>query len=65
KIRTVCERAIAQLKSCMGLKSTQLRDTRSIKSNILFAGITQLIALSIFYKSGTFTNVRAIKTLVA
>ena len=65
KIRTVCERAIAQLKSCMGLKSTQLRDTRSIKSNILFAGITQLIALIIFYKSGTFTNVRAIKTLVA
>lgn len=65
KIRTVCERAIAQLKSCMGLKSTQLRDTRSIKSNILFAGITQLIALIIFYKSETFTNVRAIKTLVA
>lgn len=65
KIRTVCERAIAQLKSCMGLKSTQLRDTRSIKSNILFAGITQLIALIIFYNSGAFTNVRAIKTLVA
>lgn len=65
KIRTVCERAIAQLKSCMGLKSTQLRDTRSIKSNILFAGITQLIALIIFYNSGTFTNVRAIKSLVA
>lgn len=65
KIRTVCERAIAQLKSCMNIKSTQLRDTRSIKSNILFAGITQLIALIIFYKSGTFSNVRAIKTLVA
>lgn len=65
KIRTVCERAISQLKSCMNIRSTQLRDTRSIKSNILFAGLTQLIALMIFYKSGTFTNVRAIKTLVA
>lgn len=65
KIRTICERAIAQLKFCMNIKSTQLRDTRSIKSNILFAGITQLIALIIFYKSRTFSNVRAIKTLVA
>lgn len=65
KIRTVCERAIAQLKSCMNIKSTQLRNTNSIKSNVLLAGITQLIALIIFYKSGQFSNVRAIKTLVA
>jgi len=47
KIKTVCERAIAQLKSCMNIKSTQL------------------IALIIFYRSGNFSNVRAIKTLVA
>ncbi|MGL6107771.1 MAG: hypothetical protein ACRC03_16750 [Romboutsia sp.] len=47
KVRTVCERAIAQLKSCMNIKSTQL------------------IALIIFYKSGKFSNVRAIKTLIA
>lgn len=65
KIRTVCERAIAQLKSCINIKSTQLRNTNSIKSSVIFAGITQLIALMIFYKSGNFSNVRAIKTLVA
>lgn len=65
KVRTVCERAIAQLKSCINIKSTQLRNTNSIKSNVILAGITQLIALIIFYKSGNFSNVRAIKTLIA
>lgn len=65
KIRTICERAIAQLKSCMNIKSTQLRNTQSIKSSIIFAGITQLIALIILYNSGDFSHPRAIKSLVA
>ncbi|GAA0710021.1 hypothetical protein GCM10008904_21350 [Paraclostridium ghonii] len=59
KIRTVCERAIIQL------KSTQFRNSRNIKPGALFAGIIQLIALIIFYKTGIFTNVITIKTLIS
>ncbi len=56
KIRTVCERAIAQIKSCINLKSTYFRNTNTIKTNILFAGITQLVAFIINYKLNKIDN---------
>lgn len=65
KIRTVCERAIAQLKSLMCLRASKLRNSTSIKSDVLLAGITQLIALIILYKSNQVKRPRAIKSLVA
>lgn len=65
KIRTVCERAIAQLKSLMCLPSNKLRKTISIKSDVLLAGITQLMAFIVLYKSNQIENPRAIKSLIA
>jgi hypothetical protein len=65
KIRTVCERAIAQLKSLICIESSKFRNTISIKANILFAGITQLISLIILYKTNRFDHPRAIKSIAA
>ena len=65
KIRTVCERAIAQIKSCFNIKSTYFRNTNTMKSNILFSGITQLITVVMAYKSNNFDNLKSIKSLVA
>ena len=63
KIRTVCERAIAQLKSLICIEASKLQKTISIKSRILFAGITQLVGLIILYKTNNIDHPRAIKSI--
>lgn len=44
KIRTVCERTIAQLKSMIQLKTSAIRNTITLQSNVFLAGIAQLVA---------------------
>ena len=65
KIRTVCERTIAQLKSFMQINISKINKTITLKSNILLAGITQLIAFIILHKSKHSTGRLAIKAMVA
>lgn len=65
KIRTVCERTIAQLKSFMQINISKINKTLTLKSNILFAGITQLIAFIILHKSKQTTGRLAIKAMIA
>jgi len=65
KIRTVCERTIAQLKSFMQINISKVNKTLTLKSNIFLAGITQLIAFIIIHKSKMTTGHLSIKTMVA
>lgn len=65
KIRTVCERTIAQLKSFMQINTSKINNTISLKSNVFLAGITQLIAFIILCKSKQSTGTLAAKTLIA
>lgn len=65
KIRTVCERTIAQLKSFMQINISKINKTITMKSNILIAGITQLIAFIILHKSKLSNGRLAIKAMVA
>lgn len=62
KKRTVCERAIAQLKDYLNINSSNIRNTTSLKSTILLAGITQLIGALIMIKSGKLDHLRAFKS---
>jgi len=65
KIRTVCERTIAQLKSFMQINISKINKTLTLKSNILLAGITQLIAFIILHKSKPSNGSLAIKAMIA
>jgi len=62
KKRTVCERAIGQLKDYLNINSSQLRNTTSLKSTILLAGITQLIGTLVMIRSGHLEHLRAFKS---
>ena len=62
KTRTVCERTIGQLKDLMNLKGSQIRNTESLKSVILLAGITQLIGVLIMMRSNHLDHLRAFKS---
>ena len=62
KTRTVCERAIGQLKDYISINSSQIRNTVSLKSTILLAGITQLIGVLIMIRSGHIDHLRTFKT---
>jgi|LGOV01.1.fsa_nt_gb hypothetical protein len=63
KERPVCERAIGQLKDLINIKGSQIRNTQSLKSTILLAGITQLIGVLIMVKSNYSNHLRAFKSI--
>jgi len=63
KIRTVYERTIGQLKDLININGSQIRNTESLKSVILLAGITQLIGVLIMIRSGHINHLRAFKTV--
>jgi len=65
KLRTVCERTIAQLKSFIQINISRIHKTLTLKSNILLAGITQLISFLILFRSKNTLGPLAIKTLIA
>jgi len=47
----------------MQLKSSEIRNTTSLKSDVLFAGIAQLVAFIIIYSSKTDASPIALKSL--
>lgn len=65
KLRTIVERSICQIKSFLQLKSSKIRNTISLKSDILIACIAQLIAFILMCKSGNYETPLAIKSLIA
>lgn len=56
---------IINLKSLMQLSSSKIRNTTSLKTDVLFAGITQLAAFIIIYNSNTDASPISTKSLFA
>ena len=65
KLRTIIERSISQIKNFMQLLSSRVRNTNSIKSDILLACISQLIAFILMYRTNNTETPLAIKSLIA
>ncbi len=65
RLRTICERSIAQIKSFIQIKTSKVRNTVSLKSDILLACISQLIAFILIFRTGNSDKPLAIKTLIA
>lgn len=65
RLRTICERSICQIKNFIQLKSSRVRNTVSLKSDILLACISQLIAFILIFKTKNYDNPLAIKSLIA
>jgi hypothetical protein len=65
KLRTICERSICQIKNFIQIKTSKVRNTVSLKSDILLACISQLIAFILIFKTGNSDKPLAIKTLIA
>lgn len=66
KLRTICERSICQIKNFMQIKSAKIKNTTSLKSDIVLSCIAQLIAFILLYRSQEkHTNPLAIKSLIA
>ena len=65
KIRTICERSISQLKNFIQIKTSKIRNTISLKSDVLLACISQLVVFILMYKSKRTETPLAIKSLIA
>ena len=65
QLRTICERSIAQIKSFIQLRTSKVRNTVSLKSDVLLACISQLIAFILIFKTGNSDKPLAIKSLIA
>ena len=65
KHRTVSERTINQLKAFIGIDNSKIRNTITLQSSILLAGISQLIAFIILFHSKYATGPLAIRTLIS
>ena len=65
RLRTICERSISQIKSFIQIKTSKIRNTISLKSDVLLACISQLIAFIVIFKTGNSDKPLAIKTLIA
>ena len=65
KLRTICERSISQIKNFIQLKISKVRKTVTLKSDILLACISQLIAFILIFKTGNSDKPLAIKALIA
>ncbi|MFD3158411.1 transposase [Haloimpatiens sp. FM7330] len=65
KIRTITERTNNIIKHPLGLSTLKINKTYSLKSELLLAGITQLIAVIISYKINNKNKILSIKSLVA
>ncbi len=65
KIRTFSERTINQLKTFIKIDTTKVRKTLTLQANVLLAGIAQLIAFIIIFKSKSDNGPLAIRTLIS
>ncbi|SHJ97811.1 hypothetical protein, partial [Tepidibacter formicigenes] len=62
---TICERSISQLKNFIQIKSSKVRNTVSLKADVLLACISQLVAFVLMFKTNNIHNPLAIKSLIA
>lgn len=66
KLRTRIERTISQIKNFVQIRSLKIQNTKSLKSEIVLACISQLIAFILLYHvKDDFKNPLAIKALAA
>ena len=66
KLRTRIERTISQIKNFVQIRSLKIQNTKSLKSEIILACISQLIAFILLYHvKDDFKNPLAIKALAA
>lgn len=65
KLRTIIERTNFMVKYPMALKYTKLKDTTSLKSEVIISGIVQQIAVLISSALNETSNILSIKSLVA
>lgn len=65
RLRTICERSISQIKNFIQIKISKVIDTISLKSDILLACISQLIAFILISRSKNYDNLLAIKSIIA
>tara|TARA_B110000438_G_C15766654_1_gene629931 strand:- start:135 stop:1565 length:1431 start_codon:yes stop_codon:yes gene_type:complete len=65
KLRTVCERSIYQLKNFIQLNSSKVRNTISLKADILLAGISQIASFIILCHTKNQKTPLAIKSIIA
>lgn len=64
RLRTVCERSIYQLKNFMQINSSKVRNTTSLKSDIILAGISQIASFIILCNTSNQDTPLAIKRLI-
>jgi len=64
-IRTIIERTIFIFKYPLGLSYNKINNTKSLKAEILLAGITQLLVLILADKLDKKTNILSIRDLIA
>ncbi len=64
RLRTISERSISQIKNFIQIKSSKVRNIASLKSDILLASISQLIAFILMFKTKNYDTPLAIKSLV-
>lgn len=65
KIRTIIERTISTIKCTMGLQNIRIRDTKTLKSEILLCAITQQIILILASKINETKHPLAMRYLIA
>ena len=65
RLRTICERSISQIKNFIQIKTSKVRNTISLKADVLLACISQLVAFILMVKTENHKNPLAIKSLVA
>lgn len=63
RTRTVCERAIGQLKDFINIRGSHIQNTTSLKSTILLTAITQLVGVLLMVRSNYLYHLRAFKTV--
>ncbi|SHK25173.1 hypothetical protein SAMN02744037_02504, partial [Tepidibacter formicigenes DSM 15518] len=55
----------SQLKNFIQIKSSKVRNTVSLKADVLLACISQLVAFVLMFKTNNIHNPLAIKSLIA
>ncbi len=65
RLRSICEKSIAQIKNFIQIKVSKVKNTVSLKSDILLAYISQLIAFVLIFKTKNSDKPLAIKALIA
>ena len=65
RLRTICERSISQIKNFIQIKTSKVRNTISLKADVLLTCISQLVAFILMVKTENHKNPLAIKSLIA